>query len=147
MAQPDETGDTHSLLDWIRRRIEEDGPVTMARFMEWALYHPRLGYYSAGRRTGPPGDFTTSPEASRAFGGALIDNEVVDAFPVHVLENREGEIVEQYVDLGYAPELRIVYRPPSRPELTAFLRRYAIELRPGQRLEVSLAANEWIGQV
>src|SRR2546423_345465 len=77
MAQPDETGDTHSLLDWIRRRIEEDGPVTMARFMEWALYHPRLGYYSAGPRIGPRGDFTTSPEASRAFG-RLLASHIID---------------------------------------------------------------------
>src|SRR5947208_11531449 len=49
----------YPLLAWIRGRIEESGPVTVARFMEWALYHPELGYYSVGPRIGPRGDFTT----------------------------------------------------------------------------------------
>src|SRR5437868_3433684 len=68
---------TDSFLTWIRERIEEGGPVTVAQFMEWALYHPRFGYYSSGPAIGPRGDFTTSPEASRAFG-RLLANHVID---------------------------------------------------------------------
>src|SRR2546426_1485088 len=59
---------TDSFLTWIRERIEERGPATVAQFMEWALYHPQFGYYSSGPNIGPRGDFTTSPEASPAFG-------------------------------------------------------------------------------
>jgi SAM-dependent MidA family methyltransferase len=45
------------------------GRITLARFMEIALYHPEFGYYnSPERRPGRGGDFLTSPEASPLFG-------------------------------------------------------------------------------
>ena len=54
----------------IRSEIEQnDGRITLARFMELALYHPEFGYYlSAERKPGRGGDFLTSPEASPLFG-------------------------------------------------------------------------------
>src|SRR5438094_8248795 len=61
----------NALVDWIRHRLSDGGPVTFAQFMEWALYHPKYGYYSVGPNIGPRGDFTTSPEASSAFGRLL----------------------------------------------------------------------------
>lgn len=52
----------------IRRR----GPVTFARFMELALYHPEHGYYAgAARRSGREGDFFTSVDVGRVFGELL----------------------------------------------------------------------------
>jgi SAM-dependent MidA family methyltransferase len=57
-----------TLLDVIREEIETHGPITFARFMDLALYHPRFGYYFAGReRTGWRGHFLTSPELDPAF--------------------------------------------------------------------------------
>jgi SAM-dependent MidA family methyltransferase len=58
------------MLDLIRREIDANGGrITLARFMELALYHPELGYYhSPDRRPGRGGDFLTSPEASPLFG-------------------------------------------------------------------------------
>lgn len=48
------------------------GRLTLARFMEIALYHPEHGYYhSAERKPGRGGDFLTSPEASPLFGITL----------------------------------------------------------------------------
>ena len=48
------------------------GPITFARFMELALYHPTLGYYSSGPEPiGAKGDFYTSPGAHPAFGALL----------------------------------------------------------------------------
>src|SRR5215213_7851275 len=74
------------LADYIRRRTEEK-PVTMAQFMEWALYHPNYGYYMTGPNIGPRGDFTTSPEASPAFGRLLARHVAdVDALLVHPAE-------------------------------------------------------------
>lgn len=226
-------------LEWISGTISSSGPVTLARFMEWALYHPDFGYYTWGPDIGPRGDFTTSPEASPAFGrllarhvadidrllgrpdpfqliecgpgrgtlandllatlqgrtpdiyarlkytlveispvltsiqkellsplhsrvtqwasnidelpgglsGAVLANEVVDAFPVHIVEKHRQDIVEQYVDVAAGGDLCLVYGPPSRVELPAFLERYGIDLRAGQKIEINLAAEAWVGEL
>ena len=55
----------------IRRRIRERGPVTLAEFMEVALYHPEGGYYTGPDRIGADGDFYTSPSVHPAFGALL----------------------------------------------------------------------------
>jgi len=48
------------------------GSIPFARFMELALYAPRLGYYSGGSaKLGKDGDFTTAPELTPLFGAAL----------------------------------------------------------------------------
>jgi SAM-dependent MidA family methyltransferase len=239
MQDPEAGGMSREATEWIRARIVEHGPVTMAQFIEWALYHPNFGYYATGPEIGPRGDFTTSPEASPLFGrllarhvadidellgrpdsfnliecgpglgtmaldlldevesaapdmyrrlryrlveisrtltrlqrehlvpkhsgavewfeglddlpagldGAVLANEVVDAFPVHVLEHRgPAGIQEQYVEAGGADGLAVTYGAPSRPELIGFLKRYGVDLAPGQRAEINLAAADWIGQ-
>ncbi|HET9496031.1 MAG TPA: SAM-dependent methyltransferase [Chloroflexia bacterium] len=226
------------LQAWIRARIEADGPVPFARFMEWALYHPEHGYYTKGPLIGPRGDFTTSPEASPAFGqllarhvedvdrllggpsplrvvehgpglgtlardlldrvqrdspelyerirytlvdvspalvaaqrerllpahegavewlsaeefphgmeGAVIANEVVDAFPVHVVENWEGSLVEHYVGVDGGGGLAVEYGPLSDPALALFLEEQGIVLAPGERVEVNLAADAWLSDL
>ena len=48
------------------------GWISFARYMELALYAPRLGYYSGGAaKLGKDGDFTTAPEMSPLFGATL----------------------------------------------------------------------------
>ena len=56
----------------IRDEIAATGPMTFARFMELALYHPERGYYrAAAARPGREGDFLTAPEAHPIFGKAI----------------------------------------------------------------------------
>lgn len=44
-------------------------PMTLARFMEIGLLHPKYGYYSTKDKIfNKGGDFTTSPEISQMFG-------------------------------------------------------------------------------
>ncbi len=240
IVQDDEAGQgDNPLAGWIRDRLLNGGPVTFATFMRWALYHPEFGYYSVGPDIGPRGDFTTSPEASSAFGrllaihtseidallgrpsvfhlvecgpgrgtlaldlldelagsypqlydrlrywlvevssglmkaqkqlllpahagvtewaesleqlpggfdGALIANEVADAFPVHVLENRGGTIFEHFVAVGESNHLCVITMPPSDQRLLDFIEKYQIELGPGQKIEINLAAEDWIAQI
>ena len=48
------------------------GMISFSRYMEMALYTPRLGYYSGGStKLGPDGDFTTAPEMTSMFGACL----------------------------------------------------------------------------
>jgi SAM-dependent MidA family methyltransferase len=52
--------------------IRRDGAIPFARFMEMALYHPGLGYYSAGlHKLGAEGDFVTAPETGRLFAACV----------------------------------------------------------------------------
>ncbi len=65
-------GHEPALLEAISEEIETSGPVTFARFMELALYHPELGYYATGRRgPGRGADFLTAPESHPIFGWAV----------------------------------------------------------------------------
>jgi SAM-dependent MidA family methyltransferase len=48
--------------------VHLNGPITVARYMERALYHPAYGYYSTSPKTGRAGDFLTSPELDPAYG-------------------------------------------------------------------------------
>jgi len=54
----------------IRDEIRRLGPISCERFIELALYHPLLGYYSQERlRIGRKGDFITNVSVGKIFGG------------------------------------------------------------------------------
>src|SRR6187397_823073 len=57
-----------SIVDLVRER----GPLTVAAFMELALYDPGFGYYArAAQRSGRAGDFFTSVDVGPLFGELL----------------------------------------------------------------------------
>ena len=57
------------LLPLIVSAIRARGPITIAEFMELALYHPEHGYYAAAaQRSGRGGDFFTSVDVGPLFG-------------------------------------------------------------------------------
>ena len=53
------------------RRIEANGPMTLAEYMGLCLMHPEHGYYTTRDPLGAAGDFTTAPEISQIFGEML----------------------------------------------------------------------------
>jgi SAM-dependent MidA family methyltransferase len=60
------------LREVILEAIRRDGPLTLAAFMELALYHPEQGYYAAAaQRSGRGGDFYTSVDVGPLFGELL----------------------------------------------------------------------------
>src|SRR5260221_3074698 len=62
------------LVQIIRDEIERLGPMFCERFIELALYHPQLGYYSGERlRIGRQGDFITNVSVGKLFGEILAD--------------------------------------------------------------------------
>jgi SAM-dependent MidA family methyltransferase len=90
---------TADLQALIRQRIRECGPMTVAAFMEIALYHPECGYYArASRRSGSAGDFFTSADTGPLFGELLavhIANMAAslgsDARPFTIVEAGAGD--------------------------------------------------------
>jgi SAM-dependent MidA family methyltransferase len=60
------------IADLIRATIRERGPLTVAAFMDLALYDTTLGYYArAAQRSGRAGDFFTSVDVGPVFGDLL----------------------------------------------------------------------------
>ncbi len=74
-AQPNKFAQQHSdrLLAVIQQRITDaGGKIRFSDYMQLCLYHPGLGYYSAGsQKLGSLGDFTTAPEISPLFSQSL----------------------------------------------------------------------------
>lgn len=70
---PDALVASGALVQLIHAEIAaKAGWISFARYMELALYAPRLGYYSGGAaKLGKDGDFTTAPEMSPLFGITL----------------------------------------------------------------------------
>ena len=53
-------------------RIRQSGPLTVAGYMDLALYAPGVGYYArAARVSGRAGDFVTSVDVGPLFGALL----------------------------------------------------------------------------
>ena len=92
----------------IRERIESDGPITFAEFMDEALYGDG-GYYTHPRRISPispGGDYFTSPSSHPAFG-ALIAVQLrdfwellgqPDVFDAVELGSGDGTLARDVVD-------------------------------------------------
>jgi SAM-dependent MidA family methyltransferase len=56
--------------------------MTVAAFMDLALYHPELGYYArAARRSGRAGDFFTSVDVGPLFG-ELLEHQLSEMFSI-----------------------------------------------------------------
>ena len=81
-----------------------------------------------------------------SFTGCLLSNELVDSFPVHLVEMTGCGLREVYVvntDQGFGEQLG----EPSTADLQAYLDRTGACLVPGQRAEINLAAPAWLSAV
>jgi NADH dehydrogenase [ubiquinone] 1 alpha subcomplex assembly factor 7 len=84
------------LSNHFRRTIAAEGPISIARYMEAALGHPRLGYYMGADPFGRGGDFVTAPEISQMFGeliglwSALAWRAMGQADPFNLIELGPG---------------------------------------------------------
>jgi len=96
----------------LRDEIRRDGPISFARFMEMALYHPEFGYYRRRRDPfGIDGDFYTAEQLQPVFG-ILIAQRLrqlrssmadVEDFTVVELGAGRGEMAEALAEFRYIP--------------------------------------------
>ena len=85
-----------SLRDVIAQRIRDQGPLSMAEYMDLALYHSTLGYYArVDRRSGGAGDFFTSVDVGSRFGELLAEQlaEMWQLMPPTETEEHERFVV------------------------------------------------------
>lgn len=104
---------------------------------------PRLREQQAVALAGRELRWSGAPRGLAPIHGLIFANEVLDAFPVHVLVRGEDGVREAYVEES-GGELVESLRPVSRPELRW---RVPQTLPVGGRWEVSPAAESWVAQV
>ena len=73
----------------------------------------------------------------------VVANELLDAMPVHQVVQREHELREIYVDAD-GQRLRLTEGPLSSSRIADYFERLGVELEPGWRAEINLAAVDWI---
>jgi len=80
--------------------VRERGPLTVAAFMELALYHPVFGYYArAAQRSGRAGDFFTSVDVGPVFG-ELIAIQIAEMAAILQATARSAVPVFDLVEAG-----------------------------------------------
>ena len=124
------------LVASIRERIERDGPLTFARFMELALYDPAHGYYMGPpERAGRGGDFLTAPEATPLFG-ACVARQVEEIW--HRLGEPAPFVLREYGPGSGALALALLDRlREDASALLAALRYAPVEVNPHRRRETA----------
>jgi SAM-dependent MidA family methyltransferase len=90
-------------------------------------------------------DVRWSAELPDGIDGCLLSNELLDAFPVHRVTVRHGELMEVFVGWDGARFVEEL-RPRSTPEIAAYFRRLGLLPGEGCRAEVNLAAAQWMAR-
>ena len=79
--------------------------------------------------------------------GILFTNELLDAFPVHRVTIRHGELKELFVSLDHDGKFVWVVDNPSSDEVTASVRNYLPPLEEGQIVELNLGISAWYNTI
>jgi SAM-dependent MidA family methyltransferase len=131
------------LADVIKARIDRNGPLSFAGFMEMALYEPGLGYYSAGlQKFGEGGDFVTAPLMGDVFARCLA-RQIAQLGE----ELGEYEIIEAGAGSGIlAADLLTALEDEKPPSRYRILERSA-HLRQVQKETLVKAVPQWMNRI
>jgi len=77
--------------------------------------------------------------------GVIFSNELLDAFPVHRVSLRAGELVEFFVKTNDKGSFEWVIQEPSTPDLENYFAQALVSLAEGQIAEVNLELRRWLG--
>ncbi len=138
----------HAALDY---QIEDIRAGQDALGMERTVAgRPEAGRTVAGR---PEAERTVAgrPQGSPLRGGGspsvVVSNELIDAFPVHIVEKRGGRLYEVFVDVQQDGRLCEVLGEPGTPAVAGYLDSFNIPwhtFEEGWRAEINLDALRWI---
>ncbi|TKD70101.1 SAM-dependent methyltransferase [Pseudalkalibacillus hwajinpoensis] len=87
---------------------------------------------------------TDLQEEMPKLNGLIFSNELLDAFPVRVLEQYEGELLEVCVGLDDENKLIEVYKPCTDVETGTWMKQYGYPISRNQRFEVPLKMTDWL---
>ncbi len=124
------------------------GRVTFARFMELALTHPRLGYYSrVDRLLRRGGDFSTAPALSPFFNTALarLVTELTEAAATDAPADTHLSVVELGGGEGQLAQAVLHFWANERPEFLTRVEYRIVEIGTGLRQRQREALSALIG--
>lgn len=127
------------LLFTILKKVCSKGPISYRDFIELALYHPEVGYYSLNRRRvgrTQSSDFYTAESLGSVFSELVINAS-------RTLLKTDDLSSYHFVEIGAEPNSALV----DSLEFNPFLKNSV--LRPGDSLSLNsepciLFANEWL---
>jgi len=77
--------------------------------------------------------------------GCFLSNELLDAFPVHIIEMND-EIKEIFISADNEKLIEIK-GAPGASEIADYLKEFSIELEKGHRTEINLEIKKWLGEI
>jgi SAM-dependent MidA family methyltransferase len=113
--------------------IATRGPMTFARFMELALYHPQWGYYTAPdspAHIGRGGDFYTNVSVGALFGQLLA-----------------MQFAEMWEAMGKPPKFTLLELGAHRGQLATDVRAWAARERPDFNAALEIVARDYPGEL
>lgn len=126
-----------------------DGVHTWAR-QQARDFYAALDYRLTDIRTGQDArELEEAPPGGSNSPSVILSNELVDAFPVHIVEKHQGQLYEVYVGEaeGQIGQLYELLDEASSPEVVAYLDRFRVpwhSFPDGWRAEINLDALHWI---
>ena len=75
--------------------------------------------------------------------GCILSNELLDAFPVHLVEMNE-EIKEIYITFSDDSSFSEIKMPLSTTALTDYFDEFSVQLPKGYRTEINLRIKDWL---
>ncbi len=76
--------------------------------------------------------------------GIVFSNELLDAFPIHRVVRRSGELQELYVGLSANDNFEFVPGRLSTPRIAEHLSAFGIDVEEGQTIDVNLQVEDWL---
>jgi SAM-dependent MidA family methyltransferase len=111
---------------------------------EFPAFGAALDYRSEDIRAGQ--DASAEDDEGTITPSVILSNELVDAFPVHIVEKRDSRLYEIYVTEQQG-RLYEILDEPSLPEVAGYLDRYKVPwttFDDGWRAEINLDALRWM---
>ncbi|MGE5245898.1 MAG: class I SAM-dependent methyltransferase [Betaproteobacteria bacterium] len=136
--------------------VRERGPMTVAAFMDLALYDPEFGYYArAARRSGRAGDFFTSVDVGPVFGD-LLEIQIAEMFDILSAGRSSGStppappaavLVEAGAGNGRLSADVLDAARRRHPPLFARMRVHLVDASPGARAAQESMLGDLVGHL
>ncbi len=79
--------------------------------------------------------------------GCIFSNELLDAFPVHLIEMEDDiEVGPKEICVGFDGNEFIEKKIDASDQITDYIKQFNIDLLPGYRTEINLKVRDWLGE-